>query len=283
MLSPDFKLRTDLLLLFCRYTHPPSSSTTDFLRRLLRCLPHTRLDERAQSSQQRPKPPAQRRRILPTYGHVSGIRRAPDRCNAGPAGHPQHSQRYRNQPGARAARHRLRDVRLPRARRATRSDILRPQPDDRPGDGPASLRPSVRLRATGSHGRWPADPRRPRPPAHAARRPRRAAAAARYAVPAAAGRAARLPASAARRRDAGLCGAWLCAGPGRVAAAGRAVCAAGRRPAAGRPALQSAWWCAAAGFRGAAAGPETAWDVRMEFCPRRSGFRDAFWFCIARR
>lgn len=36
------------------------------LLRLLRCLPHPRLDERAQSTQQRSQPPAQCHRLLPT-------------------------------------------------------------------------------------------------------------------------------------------------------------------------------------------------------------------------
>lgn len=38
-------------------------------RRLLRCLPHSRLDERAESAQQRPKPSEKRSRLLPTYAH----------------------------------------------------------------------------------------------------------------------------------------------------------------------------------------------------------------------
>jgi hypothetical protein len=37
-------------------------------RRLLRCVPHTRLDERPQSSQQWKESPAKCRRLLPTYG-----------------------------------------------------------------------------------------------------------------------------------------------------------------------------------------------------------------------
>jgi U1 small nuclear ribonucleoprotein C len=37
------------------------------LLRLLRCLPHARLHERAQSPQQRPQPPAQCHRLLPAY------------------------------------------------------------------------------------------------------------------------------------------------------------------------------------------------------------------------
>ena len=46
---------------------PPTQLTNPFhsLLRLLRRLPHPRLHERAQSPQQRPQPPAQRRRLLP--------------------------------------------------------------------------------------------------------------------------------------------------------------------------------------------------------------------------
>lgn len=43
-----------------------SSEDAQILLRLLRCLPHARLDERPKGAQQRPKPPSQRRRLLPT-------------------------------------------------------------------------------------------------------------------------------------------------------------------------------------------------------------------------
>lgn len=43
-----------------------SSEDAQILLRLLRCLPHARLDERPKGAQQRPKPPPQRRRLLPT-------------------------------------------------------------------------------------------------------------------------------------------------------------------------------------------------------------------------
>jgi len=221
---------------------------TDALRRLLRCLPHPRLDERAQSPQQRPEPPAQRRGILPAYAHIPSIRRAPNRRNASPPTHTHHSQPYRNQPGARPARHRLRDVRLPRAGRPTRSHLLRAQPDDRPSRRATALRG----RALRLQRRRPRGAGRPRPPAAPSRRPRGAAAAARPAVSAAAGRATRLPAAAARLRHARLCATCVCARPAR------ALCAAGRRPAA----VQSRGWCAAAGVCAPAAGAAAAGDVR---------------------
>ena len=46
-------------------TPPTFLTRPSSLLRLLRCLPDPRLDERAQSPQQRPQPPAQRRRLLP--------------------------------------------------------------------------------------------------------------------------------------------------------------------------------------------------------------------------
>ena len=69
---------TNIITVFCRFSRREVRELSTFSRaseqlmltrnrRLLRCVPHTRLDERPQSSQQRKKSLAKCRRLLPTY------------------------------------------------------------------------------------------------------------------------------------------------------------------------------------------------------------------------